>query len=133
MISLEVTVQMVLAHWEKVWNCFTHLYILLIVTIQFCFTHEIKSCISDSNQTNQKNICHNYFVFSLFTYSYVQTSFGSFLPLCLPPPLHPPPTASRQNLFCPFLQFCWRVNISNNKKGIGFLLVEIKIAIQRDS
>jgi hypothetical protein len=28
---------------------------------------------------------------------------------------------------------CWRVEISNNKKDIAFLLAEIRIAIQRDS
>jgi hypothetical protein len=30
-------------------------------------------------------------------------------------------------LFCPFLQFCWREGISNNKKNEAFLLVEIRI------
>jgi hypothetical protein len=43
------------------------------------------------------------------------------------------PLASRQNLFCPFLQFCCREDISNNKKDIVFLLVGIRIAVQRDS
>jgi hypothetical protein len=36
----------------------------------------------------------------LFIYSNVHTLFGSFLPPC---PLPPPPFASRQNLFCPYL------------------------------
>jgi hypothetical protein len=37
----------------------------------------------------------------------------------------PPATtlASRQNLFFPLLQFCWREDISDNKKDIVFLLV----------
>jgi hypothetical protein len=47
------------------------------------------------------------------------------------PPLHPlltpshhPPLTSGQNLFCPLvLQFCWRENVRDNKKGIAFLLV----------
>jgi hypothetical protein len=30
---------------------------------------------------------------------------------------------SRQNLFCPLLQFCWRENIRDNKNDIAFLLV----------
>jgi hypothetical protein len=32
------------------------------------------------------------------------------------------PLTSRQNLFCPFLWFCWRENISDNKKDREFLL-----------
>jgi hypothetical protein len=53
---------------------------------------------------------------------------------CSPFPTSPPtPLASKLSLFSPFLQFCWRVDISNNKKDKAFLLVEIRIAIQRDS
>jgi hypothetical protein len=33
------------------------------------------------------------------------------------------PLASRQNLFCAFLQFCWREDISNNERDRTFLLV----------
>jgi hypothetical protein len=33
------------------------------------------------------------------------------------------PLASRQNLFCLLLQFCWREDMSNNKKDKTFLLV----------
>jgi hypothetical protein len=44
----------------------------------------------------------------------------------LPPPptsiIFPHPLASQQNLFCPLLQFCWRENITDNKKDIAFLL-----------
>jgi hypothetical protein len=54
-----------------------------------------------------------------------------FSPCTPPPPSLPLPLASSQNLFCAFLQFCWRVEISN-KKDIAFLLVEIRPAIQRD-
>jgi hypothetical protein len=67
---------------------------------------------------NGRNLCF----FSLFIYSYVHTLFGPFLPL------HPP-----QNRFCILLQFWWREDISNNKKDIAFLLVEIRIAMSRDS
>jgi hypothetical protein len=45
-------------------------------------------------------------------------------------PTHPLPPASpstslnsRQSLFYPFLQFCWREDISDNKKDIALLLV----------
>jgi hypothetical protein len=35
-----------------------------------------------------------------------------------------PHPLSRQNLFCPLvLQFCWREDRRDNKKGIAFLLV----------
>jgi hypothetical protein len=59
--------------------------------------------------------------------------FSLLLPSLWPLPISLTPLASRQNLICPLLQFCWRVNISNNKKNKAFLLVEIRIAIQRDS
>jgi hypothetical protein len=41
---------------------------------------------------------------------------------CYAPP-SPFPLASRQNMFCPFLQFCWRENIRDKKKDIALLLV----------
>jgi hypothetical protein len=66
-----------------------------------------------------------FFFFFIIHLSHVHTLFGSFLPLA-PPTLH-----SRQNLFYTFLQFCcWRAEISNNKKDIAFLLVEIRTAKQ---
>jgi hypothetical protein len=87
----------------------------------------------------------SFFIVYLFIYSYVHTLVGPSLPQ-LPttpssspppfPPAHPPlpiPLTSRQILFCPLLQFCKRENIRDNKKDISFLLVEIKMAIQRDS
>jgi hypothetical protein len=33
-------------------------------------------------------------------------------------------------LFFPYLYFCWRESISNNRKDQGFLLVEIRITLQ---
>jgi hypothetical protein len=45
---------------------------------------------------------------------------GHFFPL---PPLPLNPLASRQKLFCSFLQFCWTVGISNNKKDKAIMLV----------
>jgi hypothetical protein len=63
----------------------------------------------------------------------VPTLFRLFLPTDSYPGLSPSmPLIFRQNLFCPFLQFCWKIDISNNKKDKAFLLVEIWIAIQRD-
>jgi hypothetical protein len=65
----------------------------------------------------------NFFPFLfLFIYSYVHTLFEP----CLPPApclLPLPALTSRQNLFCSLLQFCWREDISNNKKDIASLLV----------
>jgi hypothetical protein len=75
-----------------------------------------------------------YITFFKFIYSHVYTLLGSFLPpalLRIPLPLTL--FTSRQNLFCPFLQFCWREEICNNKKDKDFLLVEKRLAIQRDS
>jgi hypothetical protein len=61
----------------------------------------------------------------------VHTLLGSFLPSAPTPTFFSLPLRSRQNLFCTFLQFRWKVEINNNKKDIAFLLVEIRTAIQR--
>jgi hypothetical protein len=45
------------------------------------------------------------------------------LPCTPSPPSPSTPFTSRQNLFCPLLQFCWKEDISNNKKDIALLLV----------
>jgi hypothetical protein len=72
------------------------------------------------------HMCLQYILFFvyLFIYSYVHTLFGPSLPPA-PGPFSLPPTCltSRQNLSCPLLQFCWREDISDNKKDIAFLLV----------
>jgi hypothetical protein len=72
-----------------------------------------------------------FFFIHLFTYAYIVWAIPP--PYPLPFPLSPIPLTSRQSLFCPSLQFCWREDISNNEKDKAFLLVEIRIAIQRDS
>jgi hypothetical protein len=56
------------------------------------------------------------FFIHLFICAYIVGAF-------LPPPSPITPLASRQNLLCPLLQFCWREDISDNKKDIAFLLV----------
>jgi hypothetical protein len=48
-------------------------------------------------------------------------------------PSCPLPLPFQAEIVHAFLQFCGRVEISNNKKDIAFLLVEIRAAIQRDS
>jgi hypothetical protein len=54
----------------------------------------------------------------------VHTLFRPSLPPAPTPALFPPTSfASRQNLFIPILQFCWREDIRDNKKDIAFLLV----------
>jgi hypothetical protein len=72
-----------------------------------------------------------FFFIQLFTCAYIVWAIS--LPCSPSPSLLSTPPTSRQNLFCPFLQFYWRVDMSNNKKDKAFLLVEIRIAIQRDS
>jgi hypothetical protein len=62
----------------------------------------------------------------------------SFLPLAPTPSftthatpyLSSHPLNTRQKLFCPYCYFCWRENISNNKKEQVILLVEIRTAKQ---
>jgi hypothetical protein len=57
--------------------------------------------------------------------------FGSFLTPAPTPTLSPSPLASAWNLL-PGTPIPLRVEISNNKKDIAFLLVEIRTAIQKD-
>jgi hypothetical protein len=71
-----------------------------------------------------------------FFYSFIHMCtycLGHFSLLSPPHSLCPIPLAPRQNLLCPFFQFFWREDISNDKKDKAFLLVEIRIATQRDS
>jgi hypothetical protein len=95
-------------------------------------------CEGEGNAWVYFAVFHESFCFSqssfFYYYSFIHMCIhclGHFSLLPLPPPSSPPP--SRQNLFCAFLQFRWRVEISNNKKDIAFLLAEIRTAIQRDS
>jgi hypothetical protein len=62
------------------------------------------------------------FLTCLFIYLYVHTCLGHLSHYPLFPPSSPTPLTSRQNLFCPLLQYCWRENIRDNKKDIIFLL-----------
>jgi hypothetical protein len=67
-----------------------------------------------------------YFIYYSFIHTIIHC-LDHFSPVpCLP-------LASRQNLFYAFLQFCWRVEISTNKKDIAFLLVETRTVLQSDS
>jgi hypothetical protein len=61
-----------------------------------------------------------------YIYSFMHRCIHSLghLPPCPPPTLSPfHALISRQNLLCPIFQFCWREDISNNKKDLAFLLV----------
>jgi hypothetical protein len=111
------------------------------------FYHNVNYCVWYINVIFQKKVfcplrVNRWFMHSplllknhsFFYYSFIHMCIhclGHFSLLPLPPPSTPP--TSRQNLFCTFPQFHWRVEISNNKKDIEFLLVEIRTAIQRDS
>jgi hypothetical protein len=56
-------------------------------------------------------------IIHLFTCAYIAWAVS---PSCSCPHPLPYPLSSMQNLFCAFLQFHWRVEISNNKKDIAF-------------
>jgi hypothetical protein len=58
-----------------------------------------------------------YFFLNLFICAYIVWTI-SFA--CLFPRF---PLVSGQNLFCPLLQFCWREDMSNNRRDSVFLLV----------
>jgi hypothetical protein len=63
-------------------------------------------------------------IFFLYSLIHMCIHFWVISHACLShPPFAPISLASRQNLFCPFLQLCWREDLSNNKKDIAFLLV----------
>jgi hypothetical protein len=59
-------------------------------------------------------------LFLLFLYLFICIYIG-WATLASPSPYYP--LTSRQNLFFPLLQFCWRENIRDKKKDIAFLLV----------
>jgi hypothetical protein len=71
--------------------------------------HEFKPhCPPPSNEASfKKPFLNIVFFYCLFIYSYVHTLFGPFLsPAPCPLPLLHTLLPSRQNLFCPLLQFC---------------------------
>jgi hypothetical protein len=77
--------------------------------------------------THKKDPPYKFVFYKGFEYG---KPFFSFIHMCIHclghfSPMTSPLTllTSRQNLFCPLLQFCWREDINNNKKGIAFLLV----------
>jgi hypothetical protein len=116
--------------------------LLLICCITFSDLHMVNHpCIPRikpiSSWSMMFLICCQIWFANYFLYSFIHLCihcWGHFSPLHrLLPPSSSIPIASRQNLFCPFFQYCQRKDISNNKKYIVLLLVEIKIAIQRDS
>jgi hypothetical protein len=114
------------------WQIFSITHILANI-----WFHDIKGqmafiSIDNQNRKKYRRKVKGILLFSLFIYSYVHT-LGHFSPRPPPPPSPPHALTSKQNLFYPFLQFCWREDTSNNKKDKAFLLVEIRIAIQRDS
>jgi hypothetical protein len=59
--------------------------------------------------------------------------FGLFLPLVPSPILLLPPPHFQADPVLPFSPILLKEGISNNKKDIVFLLVEIMMAIQTDS
>jgi hypothetical protein len=67
----------------------------------------------------------------LFIYSHVHTLFGSILPPA-PPHIPPPPVVAGRNGSPLSLIFLKRRH-KHSKKDKAFLLVELRIAIQRDS
>jgi hypothetical protein len=66
------------------------------------------------------SLSFSFFFSFFFYYSYVHTRLGSFLPPAPTPPLPPtpPPPNTQQREY------------KNNRKEQGFLVVEIRIAIQ---
>jgi hypothetical protein len=82
----------------------THLPVNDKISFFFMAEYKVPFCI---------NTTFSFFYFVIFTFTYMcMHCFG-------PPPLSPP-----LFLFGPLvLQFCWRENIGDNKKGTAFLLL----------
>jgi hypothetical protein len=71
-----------------------------------------------------------FIIIHLFTCAYIVWVTSPSYPC--PHHLTPSPPFQEERVRT-FLQFRWRLEISNNKKEIAFLLVEISTAIQKDS
>jgi hypothetical protein len=73
--------------------------------------------------------------YCLFIYSYVHILFGPSLPPVPPTPSYSPQLFSHPGKTSSafFSNFVEEKTLSDNKKDIAFLQVELRIAIQRDS
>jgi hypothetical protein len=87
---------------------------------------------------NFSKLVHHYYMFFLkvflkicFIHMWIQC-LGHYSPLTPTPSLSPTPLFQAETVL-PLSQFCWRESISSNRKDKGFLLVEVRIAIQGDS
>jgi hypothetical protein len=75
------------------------------------------------------SFCSFFFFIHLFICAYIVRAISPSCPTPLGPSSPQPPHFQAE----PVLHFSPREDISNNKKDKEFLLVEIRIAIQRDS
>jgi hypothetical protein len=75
-----------------------------------------------------KSLYYSHLIFKKIKNSFIHI-YIHYMGHLSPAPSPPTILTFRQNLFCPLLQFYWKVDISNNKKDLVFLLVEIRIPI----
>jgi hypothetical protein len=96
----------------------------------------VKPFIHWGDFCHSSSLSFEFFFFSLFTYSHVHTLFGSFLlpdHCSLPTPSHPTSPGFQAEPILPLTLILLKRRHKHNKKDKAFLLVEIRIAIQRDS
>jgi hypothetical protein len=75
----------------------------------------------------------HFLFFFLFFYSHVHTLFGPFLPMPVPPPSCPFPHQFQAGPVLPLLLVLLKKSDKPNKEDKVFLLVELRIAMQKYS
>jgi hypothetical protein len=85
------------------------------------------------SEENNLFLCVYLFIYLLFIYSHVHTLFGSFLHSFPLPHSYPHPSQFQAGPVLPLSLILLKKRQSHNKEDKAFLLVELRIAIQRDS
>jgi hypothetical protein len=92
-----------------------------------------ESCLAATEDESLKSSFLYYLFIYLFIYLHVHTLFGSFLHHAPPAPRAPAPPQFQAGPILPLWLILLKKRHKHNKKDKVFLLLELRIAIQKDS